>query len=147
MSDDTLALRDRAQIIELPHRYARGIDTYDTDLVLSLFAEGAFVDGSRASLPYRDYYRSLTANIAYYKCLMHYMSNEIVEVDGDKGRIHTYCQAYHWSAESLATNAEADLRLGVVYADDVARIDGRWLITYRKVYPRWRVGSYHPQWT
>ncbi len=113
-------IQDRAEIAELPHRYTRGIDTYDLEAVLGLFADHAFIEGSRVSLPYAEYYRKLTANIAYCTRLMHYMSNEIVRVAGDRGHVDTYAMAHHWSPESLTANAAADLQLGVIYADDVA---------------------------
>lgn len=137
---------DRARIAEIPSRYARGTDSRDLDEVLGLFAPEAFVEGSRVALPYREYYPKLAANIAYYKRLMHYISNQIVSLDGDRGRVQAYCHAYHWSAEALAANAEAELKLGVIYVDDVARIDGQWLITHRKVHPQWRIGDYHADW-
>jgi hypothetical protein len=36
--------------------------------------------------------------------------------------------------------------LGVIYHDEVERIDGRWLITYRYVEPVWRAGDYPVHW-
>lgn len=140
-------LQDRVDIADLVHRYGRGTDGHDLAMVLSVFSGDAFVEGSRISLPHEEYYRKLSANIAYYRRMMHYMSNQVIDVDGDRGSVETYCQALHWSPESLAANAPADLQLGVVYKDEVGRIDGRWLITHRKVHPQWRVGEYHPQWS
>jgi hypothetical protein len=146
LARDVRALKDRNEISELPRLYSRGIDTFNLDLVLSLFAKDTFIEGSRSSGPYEPYYRKLTANIAFYKRLMHYMMNQIVRVDGDTGHVETYAIALHWLPDSHAAAAPPDLALGVIYADDCTRIDGKWLITHRKATQYWRQGDYHPQW-
>lgn len=139
------ALVDRQQIEDLPRRYSRGVDRRDWALVRSCFSDDCFVDGSRASAPIDDYVAGLRPGVEYFPTTMHYMGNQLVEIDGDQGHVESYCVAFHWKhAEQAGAPHEANLTVGVRYLDSVRRVGDGWLIERRRVAPDWRVGVYPP---
>ena len=73
---------------------------------------------------------------------MHFMGNQLVEVDGDEGMVETYAVAFHWAGERAGADDPANLVVGVRYQDSVVRSDRGWLIARRHVDPDWRVGAY-----
>ena len=135
-------LRDRDQIARLIRTYARGIDTRDWELVRSCFAPDAMVEGSRTTAPLDPYLADLRPGVEYFPTTMHFMGNQLVEVDGDVGQIETYAVAYHWKAVPAGAPHDENLVVGVRYHDTVARQGDGWVITKRHTDPDWRTGPY-----
>ena len=73
---------------------------------------------------------------------MHFMGNQLVEVNGDTGFVETYAVAFHWKHETAGTDHPENLVVGVRYHDTMARDGDDWVITHRHVDPDWRVGAY-----
>lgn len=137
-------LKDRDQIARLVRTYARGVDRRDWDLVRSCFAADAVVEGSRTSAPLGPYLDDLIPGVEYYPSTMHFMGNQLVEVDGDTGQIETYAVAYHWKGEQAGADHPENLVVGVRYHDTVARRGDGWVIAKRRTDPDWRTGPYPP---
>jgi 3-phenylpropionate/cinnamic acid dioxygenase small subunit len=135
-------LWDRDRIAALPVTYARGIDRRDWDLVRSCFTADCYFEGSRASASRDDYLAQLRPGVETFPTTMHFMGNQLVDVDGDEGRVETYAVAFHWAGERAGADDPANLVVGVRYQDSVVRADGSWLIARRHVDPDWRVGPY-----
>jgi hypothetical protein len=125
-------LRDRDEIARLIRTYARGVDRRDWDLVRSCFSDDAEAQGSRSTGPIGPYLAQLIPGVEFYPTTMHFMGNQLVEVDGDTGHVETYAVADH----------PENLVVGVRYNDTVQRRDGAWRITKRQVAPDWRTGPY-----
>jgi hypothetical protein len=135
-------LWDRDRIAAVPLTYARGIDRRDWDLVRSCFTDDCFVEGSRASAPIEEYLADLRPGVEAFPTTMHFMGNQLVEVDGDTGRVETYAVAFHWAAERAGADDPANLVVGVRYQDSMVRTADGWRIANRHVDPDWRAGSY-----
>jgi hypothetical protein len=145
-SGDDLArqLWDRDRIARRPKVYARGIDRRDWDLVRSCFTPDAQIEGSRATATAADYITQLRPGVEYYPTTMHFMGNQLVELDGDTGQVETYAVAYHWKADVAGEDHPENLIVGVRYHDTLVRSADDWLISFRHVDPDWRVGTYPP---
>lgn len=132
-------------LLRVPVVYTRGIDRRDWDLVRSCFADDAHVAGSRTSSGLDEYLPSLRTGVEYFPATMHFVGNQIVEVDPDlrSGRVETYAVAYHWrGAEPGAAHPE-NLVMGVRYQDEIVEsADGEWRIRRRSVSPDWRQGPF-----
>jgi hypothetical protein len=137
-------LWDRDRIARVPLTYARGVDRRDWALVRSCFTSDAFIDGSRKTASVDEYLADLIPGVEYFPTTMHFMGNQLVEVDGDTGSIETYAVAFHWMAEQAGAQDPANLVVGVRYHDHVVRTGEGWLIDRRHVDPDWRVGPYPP---
>jgi hypothetical protein len=135
-------LWERDRIARVPRRYSRGIDRRDWGLVRSCFADDCLVEGSRVTAPIDEYLVSLRAGVEYFPTTMHFMGNQLVEVDGDTGFVETYAVAFHWKAEEAGADDPANLIVGVRYHDTMRRAGDGWIIGFRHVDPDWRVGAY-----
>ena len=135
-------LWDRDRIAAVPLAYARGIDRRDWDLVRSCFMPDAFIEGSRATASLDEYLAQLRPGVETYPTTMHFMGNQLVEVDGDEGRVETYAVAFHWAAEQAGADDPANLVVGVRYHDTLVRTPDGWRIARRHVDPDWRSGRY-----
>jgi hypothetical protein len=147
LADSDALLRqlwDRDRIARLPRLYARGIDRRDWDLVRSCFTEDALIEGSRATASAADYIAQLQPGVEYYPTTMHFMGNQLVEVDGDTGEVETYAVAYHWKSDVAGEDHPENIIVGVRYHDSVIRSGDGWLIARRHVDPDWRQGEYPP---
>jgi len=132
-------LWDRAQVTDVPLRYARGVDRRDWELVRSCFGDDAFVDGTRSTGPVDAYLSELRPGVERWVATMHVMANQIVSIDGDRATLETYAVAFHWAAAPAGAPSPDNLIVGVRYHDEMARRDGRWVITRRVVSGDWQV--------
>ncbi len=130
-------LRDRELIRELPQKYALGIDTDDWPLVASVFHPDARVKGTMREAPIDAYLEALEPGVKQYHATLHFMGNQYVQVDGDRGHVETYAVAYHIEADD---SPHEDLVMGVRYQDDVTRVGDGWKIVNRVVVNQWRRG-------
>ncbi len=135
-------LKDRDQIARLIRTYAHGVDRRDWDLVRSCFADDAQAAGSRATAAIEPYLAEVRPGVEYYPTTMHFMGNQLVEVDADTAQVETYAVAYHWKGEPAGTDHPENLVVGVRYHDTLGRHGDGWLITKRRVDPDWRSGPY-----
>jgi hypothetical protein len=137
-------LWDRDRIARLPRTYSRGVDRRDWKLVRSCFTDDAHVEGSRATASIDDYIDHLRVGVEHFPATMHFMGNQLVDVDGDRGSVETYAVAFHWKGTPAGAQDPANLVVGVRYHDQVIRQGDGWLIARRHVDPDWRVGPYPP---
>ena len=91
-------------------------------LVRSCFRDGAVVEGSRMTGPVDVYLRDLEPAVARYAATMHFMGNQLVDVEGDTGRCETYAVAYHWAVLPAGTPDEGNLVMAVRYLDSTVRV-------------------------
>lgn len=140
--DDTAAMTamlrrvaDEADVAKVILRYAQGIDRRDFDQVRACFAPDARVEGTQHSGPVSDYLPKLLAGVETFPATMHFMGNQLREVDGDTARTETYAIAHHFAD---AAGTVESLVMGVRYLDELARTgDGRWVITHRRAVSDW----------
>jgi hypothetical protein len=132
-------LWDRTHVLEVPLRYARGVDRRDWDLVRSCFSADAFVDGTRATGHVDAYLAQLRPGVERWAGTMHVMANQLVSVDRDRASLETYAVAFHWAVAPTGTPHEDNLIVGVRYHDELVRDGDRWVITRRVVSGDWQV--------
>lgn len=135
-------LKDRDEIARLIRTYAHGVDRRDWALVRSCFSDDAEAKGSRSTGPIDPYLAELIPGVEFYPTTMHFMGNQLVELDGDTAHIETYAVAYHWKGEVAGSEHPENLVVGVRYLDTLQRRDEGWRITSRQVSPDWRTGPY-----
>jgi hypothetical protein len=135
-------LKDRDEIARLIRTYAHGVDRRDWDLVRSCFSDDAEAQGSRSTGPIEPYLAALRPGVEFYPTTMHFMGNQLVELDGDTAQVETYAVAYHWKDDVAGTDHPENLVVGVRYLDTVQRLEEGWRITRRQVAPDWRTGPY-----
>jgi 3-phenylpropionate/cinnamic acid dioxygenase small subunit len=128
-------LADRAAIQDLMLRYARGVDRKDLDLVASCFTPDASYEGALASGTIADALARLRDRMAHYERTMHFIGNQLIEINGDSASSETYAVAYH----RLTEDGTARLfTVGVRYLDDLARDGEQWRIRRRVVRTDWQ---------
>ncbi|WP_165968905.1 nuclear transport factor 2 family protein [Actinomadura sp. KC06] len=123
-------------------RYARGLDRRDFDMVWDCFHPDAHVEGTSFGGPLRSYLPRLLDGVRSYPRTMHFMGNQLREVDGDDlVRTETYCIAHHFAD---AEGRREALVMGVRYLDELRLDGGRWRITDRRVHADWSRGAAGP---
>jgi 3-phenylpropionate/cinnamic acid dioxygenase small subunit len=120
-------------IHDLLHRYARGVDRRDLDLVRSCFAPDARYAGAVAAGTVTDMLAALPAAMARYAATMHFMGEPEVTVEGDAAHALTPALAYH-----VLRDPPGRLRtVAVRYDDRLERRQETWCIVARHVYRDW----------
>ena len=131
---------DRSAIHDVMMRYVHGIDRRDWDLVATCFAPDADLD-------YEDFYQGTPPKFIaavrdafeqYFAVTMHHVGNQLIEVEGGKGRMESYAVAYHREKEPRADGKQRDIIVGVRYLDELERRDGRGVIVRRSEVYDWR---------
>lgn len=124
----------REDVGDVVLRYARGVDRRDWDLVRSCFSDDAVVEGSRFSGVIDDYLAMLRPGVEAFPTTMHFMGNQLADIDGDRASTETYAIAHHFGD---AEGREERIVMGVRYLDDLERRDGCWVIVRRKAVSDW----------
>lgn len=138
--DQTYAA-DRAEIEDLMARYLFAIDYFDWDAYLATFApdgELEFASGSyKGHDAIREAVTSFTTRIGEFYTtedgkpakLRHVILQSSIRVEGDRGWARS-----QWV--EMANDGPGDsLKMGTfgLYEDDLAKLDGRWVFTKRRV--------------
>ncbi len=135
MDADVRRLLDESDVRRVMIDYARGVDTKNWDLVRSIFADGAYVAGTRSQGEVGPYLESLIPGVESFGTTMHVIGNHLIEVDGESAFTETYLIARHFG-DSAGTHDK--LTMGVIYRDQLRRdSDGRWRIHRRDVEQKW----------
>src|SRR5690348_5016108 len=103
-ADKLQALWDRAQIIDLMHRYASAVDSKDWVTLRGLFVDeieaemiGLQADlGIPVNVTADRWIEVISRGLAQYSVTQHSMSNHRVEVAGDRAHCTTYIVARHF---------------------------------------------------
>ncbi len=121
-----LELSDRQQILDCIHRYCRGVDRFDRELVLSAYHpdavddHGTFVGTREAFVDWAFAYHT-----EYQLSHHHMVFNHSVELHGDTAHTETY-----WLFSGENRVKPNTLAMGR-YIDRFEKRDGRWAIAAR----------------
>ena len=132
MNDDV-----EREITAALHRYCRGIDRMDAELIRSAYHADGFDDhGDLFRGGVEDYIGWVLPLLgARFASTMHTLSNITIEVAGDSAVVESYLIAYHVTADGGALRI-----LGARYCDDFSRRPGvGWRIARRRLVPEWQV--------
>jgi len=128
-------LLDRAAIHDVLLRYARGVDRKDLDLVAACFTPDAAYEGALAHGTIAEALARLRDSMARYDSTMHFIGNQLIEIDGETANSETYAVAYHRLAEAGVAKL---FTVGVRYLDELARNSDGWRIRRRAVKMEWQ---------
>jgi hypothetical protein len=129
-------LNDREQIVDCIHRYTRGVDRADHELLLSAFHEDA-VDyhGDFVGSPH-EFVAWLKLQHANRLATQHFVTNHTFEFEGDTAHVETYFMV------PIRDGGRTEVELvGGRYADRFERRAGEWKISRRVVIWEWHTSA------
>lgn len=138
---DPAELADRYAVSQLVKVYALGIDMQDYELTRSVFADDATAAGSTNTGPIDEYLPAVYEGATAFEATQHNITNQHVDIDGDRARVWSYAIAVHKAGPSGGDAGLTDLTMGVVYQDYCRRSDAGWLIASRSVVVQWMEGD------
>ena len=132
-------LRDRELIKDLYRRYAFGVDSIDFDLVRSVFHPDCRVIGTAEEGDLDGYLTGIEEALHQWDATMHFVGNQYIEIDGDRGHVESWVVGYHMEAEDSPLQ---HLVLGLRYQDDLVRSGDDWKIIRRETAKQWHTGTF-----
>ena len=126
-------IADRLEIRELTARYAYYVDTFQTDKIMTLWADDAIFDESRVgtglhvgAAGIRAFFEGLKKTVTHQA---HLTSNHLIEE-----LTETTAKGIVFSLVEAVTIA-GNMRATVYYADDYVKQNGRWVFQSRVIHP------------
>ncbi len=121
-NDRLEAAADRLELVELLHRYAWAIDSGDWDLLAQVFTEdaeadfssvGEYVDADARARGRDSIVAWLRGALEPFPDVLHFLSNALVDVEGDTARTRTYMHVLH-------------MPMGGIYHGEAVRTPSGW---------------------
>jgi hypothetical protein len=126
-------LVDRQEILDCLHRYTRGVDRLDRDMVLSVYHPDAVDDHGHFVGSPEEFVDWLWAKAPGRLATQHYVTNSTIDLDGDTAHVETYFIC------SMRLDPDHEISFsGGRYVDRFERRDGEWRIAARTVISEWR---------
>ena len=121
-------LRDRYDIGQVMIRYATSVDQRDLERYATCFTEDVEVKGfGRESFTDRATYVPWVGEaLKNFSATHHQITNQEVEIDGDRAHLRSYVQATH----EMANDGDMLMVLWAIYDDRLIRTDEGWRITH-----------------
>jgi hypothetical protein len=119
-------MADRVELMELMHRYALAIDTAQWEALREVFCAdasvdfgsvGRYVEGASGVTGLEAILGWFKAALAPFPDVLHFMSNHVIDLDGDRARVRTYMHVMHMS-------------MGGVYDAQAIRTPAGWRIRH-----------------
>ncbi|HVW17589.1 MAG TPA: nuclear transport factor 2 family protein [Solirubrobacteraceae bacterium] len=126
-------LLDREAIREVIHRFARGLDRHDDELVVSAYhpdatdRHGSFSGGPDAFVAWANALHAEGWSVHH-----HHLTTSTIEVDGDVAHAETYCIGTFRRRDEPVVDIA-----GGRYVDRLERRDGEWRIAAREALIEW----------
>lgn len=137
-------LSDRQDIIDVQHRYARGIDGRDWALYRSVFADRIRVDftswygGDPLDLDADEWVTRVSGRQTGFDSTQHQMSNHLITLSGDEAECTTYIVARH----HLRIDGESQIqKIGGYYSNMLHRQQDEWRIRNLTLNVLWTEGD------
>jgi hypothetical protein len=125
-------LLDRQAIVDCVHRYCRGVDRKDEEILLSAFHDDAVDAHGAGPAPIQEFLDFLWRRHEGREIAQHFVTNIRVELDGDIAHGETY-----FLAVGAAPGSTELSLVGGRYVDRFERRDGEWRIATRVTIPEW----------
>lgn len=133
----------RRELYDLALRYAQSADRRNYEAFREIFTETGSIHGHRAdpatskplySIEGRETIVKGLSGLEQYVKTQHHVSNQLVEIDGDRATGETYCTAHH----IYLKDAEPwNLTMAIRYQDKFVRESGRWWFQERRLWVDW----------
>jgi hypothetical protein len=130
MTISAAELSDREEIRDVLFRYARGIDRLDLALVRSCYHPDAHDDHGAFRGDLEGFLAWVGDALSFFESTMHFIGNQLIELDGDVAHTESYCVAYHRRGTEDGQEAY-DLVTALRYVDRLERRDEAWRIADR----------------
>src|ERR1035437_7390936 len=121
MSIEELSARE--EIRDVLVRYTRRIDRFDLDLVRSCYHPDAHDDHGAYRGNVEGFLTWVVKALSFFESTMHFIANQIIDVNGDRARAESYCIAFHRRG-AQADEPAYDLITALRYVDRLERGDG-----------------------
>ena len=134
----TQSLLDRMEIIDVENRYAMGVDTRDSELHGSCFAEELEVDmsgmgvGEPMKMSGKAWAEQAVSLVGMFQATQHMITNHVITIDGDRATCVAYVKAKHYNPDSIWTVVGT-------YTNTLERTAEGWKITKLKLKPTWQL--------
>jgi ketosteroid isomerase-like protein len=141
---------DQQEIADVIHRYCRGIDRCDFDLVRSCYHPDGIDDHGDFRGGVEDFIAYVQRTLPTFERTMHFIGNVLIEPVGDTARAESYTIAHH-RIPARGSKPERDYNVGLRYVDDFERRAGKWKIAARVcIFDWWRIddvdrGTWEPE--
>lgn len=130
MDPELRRLLDEAAISAVVHRYARGVDRRDFELVRSCYHPDASEDRGRYTGDVDGFITWLRQAVAGFASTSHHIATQNIDLDGDEAWVESYCLALHRTA-ARGEEAAVDRLIPCRYFDRFERRGGEWRIAAR----------------
>ena len=120
---------DRLEIQDVVHRYARGLDRHDDEVLRSVFHEDA-IDNHGPWVGGREPFVEWANGPCHEhtNAHLHQITTHTCEIDGDTAHTESYCQWVHRLKEEPTVTVG-----GGRYVDRLEKRDGEWRIVVRRL--------------
>jgi hypothetical protein len=128
----TLSINDKLEIHELLARYGHAIDSGAADALAATFTPDGEFDGPGGKHIGTEALRTMGVDYHAHPDInntQHWISNIVVEGDGDSGHVVSYAMCVSPTVDGQAIRIELINK----YEDDIRRLNGKWLFQRRLV--------------
>ncbi|MDH6280152.1 nuclear transport factor 2 family protein [Prescottella agglutinans] len=128
-----MSLIDKQEITEVLHRYARAVDRKDFDRVADCYFPDA-IDNHGGYIGTVDgLIEDMKSRHATIDSSLHYITNVLIDLDGDTANVESYCLCYLRQAPMVPGQSQSRATIKCRYVDRFERRDGQWRIADRIV--------------
>jgi len=128
------AMLDREEVKAIPHRFARGLDRVDRDLLVSCFHPDGVDDHGFFKAQAGEFVDWVMGELEKFEDTQHMIATQNVEVIGSKASCESYFVAYH----TMPTpDGDKELIVAGRYLDKMEKRDGEWKIILRRCVFDW----------
>lgn len=135
LENEVQRLVDRAAIRDVLLHYAHAVDRRDIEAVYACFTPDAAYKGALGEGSVDVALGALRERWLQYTRTMHFIGNQLIEVDGDRATSETYAIAYH---QTDSDGEQSNMAVGVRYLDTLVRTPAGWRICRREVTREWQ---------
>ncbi|NKS72632.1 DUF4440 domain-containing protein [Rhodococcus hoagii] len=128
-----MSLIDKQEITEVLYRYARAVDRKDFDRVADCYFPDAIDNHGGYIGTVAGLIEDMKSRHATIDSSLHYVTNVLIDLDGDTADVESYCLCYLRQAPAVAGGPQSRATVKCRYVDRFERRDGRWRIADRIV--------------
>ena len=134
-------LADRAEIADVMHRYATGLDSRDWNLYRNVFTDEfenyTTSTGEWERVTAEDWVERWRPVFEGYDATQHFMGNHIYDIRGDEATCISYVRARHVIVEGENVSYH---EIGGYYTSGMVRTSAGWKMARRRLTVTWRDG-------
>jgi ketosteroid isomerase-like protein len=128
-----VSLIDKQEITEVLYRYARAVDRKDFDRVADCYFPDAIDNHGGYIGTVAGLIEDMKSRHATIDSSLHYVTNVLIDLDGDTADVESYCLCYLRQAPAVAGGPQSRATVKCRYVDRFERRDGQWRIADRIV--------------